>query len=80
MALINKGYGMIKTTNALIVIELIMIDHRYSDIREFFGDDDERKALINRIVSKVLSSSHHGRYFSTFVNMELDRIIEEIND
>lgn len=45
--------------NKLIILEMIMIDHRYSDIKEFFANDEERCTIVNDIVESVLNFAKH---------------------
>lgn len=66
--------------NDLVIIEMIMIDHRYSDIREFFGDDEQRLSIVNGIVRYVLRRAKHEFEFQTYVNIKLDELEREMND
>lgn len=66
--------------NDLVIIEMIMIDHRYSDIREFFGDDEQRLSIVNGIVRYVLRRANHESEFQTYVNIKLDELEREMND
>ena len=65
--------------NELIIIEMIMIDHRYSDIKEFFADDDERCMIVNDIVQRVLNFAKHECEFQMFVNIYLDNVCINID-
>lgn len=65
-------------TNELVILEMIIIDDRYSDIKNVIGCDDERKQIVNRIIRNVLKNSSHESTFQTFVNIELQSLYEEI--
>lgn len=75
---INKGYDtMFNDYRKLLIVEMILIDHRYSDLKEIIADDYDRMCIVNHVVSTVLRKSTHEMDFQTFVNIELDRLIEE---
>lgn len=65
--------------NKLIILEMIMIDHRYSDIKEFFADDEERCTIVNDVIESVLNFAKHECEFQTFVNIELDNVCSKID-
>ena len=65
--------------NKLIILEMIMIDHRYSDIKEFYACDDERCTIVNDIVQSVLNFAKHECEFQKFVSIELDNVCVNMN-
>ena len=58
---------------------MIMIDHRYSDFREFFSDDEQRLNVVNEIVKYVNRRAKHVSEYQTYVNIKLDELEREIN-
>ena len=66
--------------NELIIVEMIMIDDRYSDMKEFYMDDVDRLKKVREMVTNVLNQAPHETTFQTFVNIELDKHIDFIKE
>ena len=65
-------------TNELVILEMIMIDYRYSDLKELIKDDDKRCVIVNDIVESVLNFAELKQDYQTFVNIELDNVLTNI--
>ena len=66
--------------NEMMIIEMIIIDHRYSDIREFYMDDHDRLKILRAMVKEVLDKAPHEATFQTFVNIELDKLVDHLKE
>lgn len=68
---------MFNDSSKFVIIEMILNDDRYCELKDIIADDFERMCAINQAVTNVLRKSSHELHFKTFVDIELDRLMEE---
>ena len=68
---------MFSNSSTFVIIEMILNDDRYGELKELIADDFERMCIVDQAVTNVFRKSMHESHFKTFVDIELDRLIGE---